>query len=253
MARPQTPDECIKHWTAILMRLWDHLHYMCYMDDIFAQVHSVMNANPRVRQEGGGVFPDWIERAYAWTILAGLRVMVDKNSSVSLVRLQHDMEKMAVVALTRKRFMTLWANDSKRGGQIFDRWVGEGENSYPSWKIKQDREDLLADFKKVEKFANENVTHIAIDARSPAPNYSEIRAALKRAFLLMDRYTCLLVGDQRRSPVPVIQRPWQRVFQLPWVPEGELIPSYLHFDKFKPGERPSGIRGNHGSRGPRRK
>jgi hypothetical protein len=216
------------------MRLWDHLHYMCYMDDIFAQVHSVMDANPRVREIGGGIFPDWIERAYAWTILAGLRVMVDKNSSVSLVRLQYAMEEMAAVALTRERFLTLWAHDTKRGGRIFDGWAGKGESSYPSRRIKQDREKLLADFKEVEKFANENVTHIAMDTRAPAPNYTEIRAALKKAFLLMDRYTCLLVGDQRRSPVPVIQRPWQGVFQLPWVPQGELIPSYLHLDKFNP-------------------
>jgi hypothetical protein len=63
------PDELYRRWDGQLDKLYNQVVHLAHLDDVFWQLQAIARDNSRLREEGEGIFLEWMVNTYVPTML----------------------------------------------------------------------------------------------------------------------------------------------------------------------------------------
>jgi hypothetical protein len=200
---------------------------------VFWQVQAILRANEALAVDGG-TLQDWLGRLYVDAVTIALRRQADQRKGVvSLWRLL-EMMKGAAPVLTKARYVELHDNDvhhRRAAASHWDRVVAPGHDAIPGPLLKAKQDELRSALSHVSRYANEYVAHAAGNPHDVKLAFEDVRRAMATAFRVFRWCHLVLTADGYSTPVPAIQHPWRRVFQIAWLEPGRPAPAYRSLDE----------------------
>lgn len=163
-------------------------------------------------------FANWITDLYVIAASVGVRKMLDDDPRASSLN-----NLLCRIAANPERLTREWFGSEVYGGMAAGMDAGftrladpSGLGHIDSVVVLADRDRLLNATERVVKYANQHVVHAEAHPRAKVPTYGELHAAIGVLGELLVKYTLLLTKTSRVEIEPVIQEPWQRIFERPW-------------------------------------
>lgn len=222
--------------TGDIDRLWNELHRLAEIDDIFWQTQAVIRANPNLSD--GGAFQDWIASCYVATVTAGIRRVCDNGKGVlSLSKVLGALSKNCTTLLSRAEYTALYpGHSSPLANGHFDRYGGKGQSHIPRRIVAEQQKRLATAVQHVAKYANENVAHLARTPSEATATFGDVRDCLAEIVAVARWCRLVVTAVYSVGVVPVEQTsPWHNVFRFAWLPSNCDVPDYDHLhDRITP-------------------
>lgn len=241
-----TADEAFQKWTEWIDLVHRDVTDLVIGRHIFWEVQDIIKANPKIQKPSS--FYGWLGMTYtAWGPM-GVRRQLDMDTrSISLRRLLTEMAH-ASQTLSRRRYVTMYAaklmgtsdlshsiprpaNEEQGGAyalelleaeeiasRSFDHYAGQGNEHIPESEIKRDREELLTESHRVERFATKKVAHLDENPPAALPTFDELDACVDLLERLVLKYELILKTSAPHSLLPTWQYDWKSIFYEPWIP-----------------------------------
>ncbi|HXH12608.1 MAG TPA: hypothetical protein VNP04_22925 [Alphaproteobacteria bacterium] len=209
--------EKLDKWNHWLDEVYADMRHQAGSRTVFKETEEIIKANPNFPKDND--FLDYLRQWYVDSTVMGLRRQLKVDShSVSLVRLLDEIATNAEL-LSRQRFVDLYPQNMKnRANKEFDKYAGASAAYVPAEGVRADIDQLKSLAKRCEEYADRLVAHRDKRGVPDPPSYKELDEAIDFMETLLKKYYLLLRGEYLASVRPKFINPWQRIFEIPWLP-----------------------------------
>lgn len=218
---PQAPP-FIQKWRCWLKHIRHDIFRLHHDRYLYHEIMALIKRNPQLPKSS--VVYDWLSSNYATSAAIGIRRQCD--SAPNVISLRRLLEDIAVHAdsITRDWFVAQYpdALRSPYAHHDFDRFAPGGRGHVDPGRVRRDIDELKQRTDRVCRAVNKYLAHrdeqIALGKASGLViSWDEVGGAIDLLGELWKEYELLLNQQGWTTATPVIQEPWQRVFQVAWL------------------------------------
>lgn len=213
----------LEDWKKWINEIYKDFREVYFNRHVFWEVQDIIKNNPDLENFNPNKFNLFLAQSYFDYSVSAIRRQIKHNkSSVSLVGLLEDIIQNPSV-LSRKQFVCLYPGEKDKAKCLFDkRFAGKSLGHVDPIIVCQDLSDLKTRTKKVEDFADTQVSHIdkkvVKKGRKGSPTFNVLDDCIDYLAELIQKYYLLVIAKDLGSNLSVnFIEDWKEIFYQPWI------------------------------------